>query len=60
MTNQKVLAWRRQIKRDLDLPMKDAYGEFVGAFICSNLEPSIEPGIVSDTKLDADGRLHLE
>lgn len=60
LTNQKVRAWRRQIKRDLDLPMKDAYGEFVGAFIRSNVEPSIEPGAAGDTNVVADARLHLK
>jgi tRNA(His) guanylyltransferase len=28
-TGQKVTAKRRRIKRDLELPMKDAYSEFI-------------------------------
>ena len=32
-SGQKVLATRRRIKRDLELPMKDAYSEFIGAIL---------------------------
>lgn len=33
VTQQKVLAKRRRIKRDLELPMKDAYSEFISTLI---------------------------
>ena len=32
-TNEKVMARRRRIKRDLELPMKDAYSDFIVTFI---------------------------
>jgi tRNA(His) 5'-end guanylyltransferase len=60
LTNQKVVAWRRQIKRDLDLPMKDAYGEFIGTFIRDDVEAPIGRVVASDTKVIADARLNLE
>src|SRR5262249_22476976 len=34
-TGETVFATRRRIKRDLDLPMKDAYGDFVMQFATS-------------------------
>jgi tRNA(His) guanylyltransferase len=33
VTGEAVTAFRRRIRRDLDLPMKDAYGEFIREFI---------------------------
>lgn len=38
ITAEKVIARRRRIKRDLELPMKDAYGEFIANFM-SNDDP---------------------
>lgn len=35
VTGQKVLATRRRIRRDLDLPMKDAYSDFITALVRS-------------------------
>lgn len=33
VTGEAVIARRRRIKRDLELPMKDAYGEFIASFV---------------------------
>jgi tRNA(His) guanylyltransferase len=36
VTGQSVVARRRRIKRDFDLPMKDEYGQFIAGLICSD------------------------
>ena len=33
MTGEKIVATRRRIKRDLDLPMKDEYSQFIAAIV---------------------------
>ena len=35
VTGQSVVAQRRRIKRDFDLPMKDDYGQFVADLVCT-------------------------